>query len=134
MDMRIRGSTRGDGVEVIRESRGFNQSLTSTGGAAVVVGVLRALAIKRNRNQLRFDDRLMHGAIGEIGDLLRVAEPEHPPTARVISAMPGVIGSRSVAFAQGSRHRRITDAAGPSAVPHYLKFSIPVFGRQKHGG
>ena len=47
MDMRIRGSAGRDRVEIVRKARGFDQPLSSAGGAAVVIGILAGLC-RRN--------------------------------------------------------------------------------------
>jgi hypothetical protein len=134
MNVRIRGSADGGGVEILGELGDFDEALPSTGGAAVVIGILRSLTVERRGNQFRFDDGLVHGAIREIGDLFGMAQGEHAAATRVIGAVSGIIRCHCVSFAQGSRHGRIADRSGPSAVSDHLQLSIPVFGGQKDGG
>src|SRR5579862_3158896 len=128
MNVRVRGRARGHGVKIIGETRDLNESLPSAGGASVVIRVLRSSSIERDRDQLRLHNRLMHGAIRKIGDLLGMSESEHAASARIIGPVSRVVGSGGVTLAQGRRHCGVTDGPGPSTIAHHLKLSIPVFG------
>ncbi len=124
VEMRIGGRTGNDAVEIFGIARHFDQSLPATRGAAVPIGVFRTFAIVGTDDCLRCDDGVMHGAIAEIDNFLRMAQREHTVAAFVT----GVCRSGGVAFFHRLRHGGVADHAGPSAVADDFDLAVPVLG------
>ena len=61
-----------DAVVIAGKSLRLGDGLASAGGAAVEIRMLRGLPVITRSDGLRRDRHLMHGPIGEIGQLLRM--------------------------------------------------------------
>ena len=119
---------RDDGVEVFGIPLRGHEALTSTCRAAVPVRqARRALKVRRN-DRLGLGGQLVHGAVAEIDQLLRMTDGKK----RVRALMARIGRGGGIAFPQGQRHRNVVQAPGPSAVADRLKLSVPVRGRQPH--
>ncbi len=118
-----------DRVEIAGIFLCLHQTLPAAGGASQPIRVLRVLAVIRLDQRLRFHHRLVHRTIGEVHQLLGMAQPPRPVSALVAGVRPG----RGVAFAQRRPHIAETlDRSRHASVAHHLELAVPVFGGQPY--
>src|ERR1051325_8094587 len=99
----------------------FGDSLATTDRAAVEVRVLRRDSVITVGDRLRLHRHLVHSAIRDVREFLRMSERERGGVADMAS-----VGARCrVAGGECCRHGGIRDRAGPPTVSYGLELSIP---------
>ncbi len=121
MGLEIGGSAVDDAVEIGRELLRFLQPLTAAGGAAIPIRIARTGAIELLGDGFRRDGHVMHGAVGEIGELFRMTHREARAAANV--ACVGARCGESPFDAVGER--TVAHGAVPTAVADGLEIVVP---------
>ena len=134
LDVPVREGAADDPVVVFRIPLRRHHGLASAGRASLEVRVLRRSIVERLDQLLRCDRRVVHGAIGEVDDLLGMAEREHA-VGTVGRGVAGIGGRGRVAEAQRHLHVAVAlDRSGKPAVAHHHELAVPVLGRHPELG
>src|SRR5258707_1530668 len=119
VDLVVGGCAGDDAVEVLRVTLRGHQSLPSAGGAAFPIRQARATSIIGRNQCFGRDGGFVNSAIGEVGDLIRMAECKSATAA----GMTGVGGRAGITLANGVRHSFRVDASDPTASTLHVRFA-----------
>src|SRR5258707_7552095 len=115
VDLVVGGCAGDDAVEVLRVTLRGHQSLPSAGGAAFPIRQARATSIIGRNQCFGLDGGSVDSAIGEVGDLIGMAECKPATAARVT----GVGGRARITLANDIRHSSGGDATDlPASTLH----------------
>ena len=117
-----------DPVKIMGITLGLHQTLTTASGTALMVGVLRALAVIGPDERFGRVDGQMHGPVAKVDFRLAVVEAKRCPRFR-----PTVVAGIAVGHCVAFGYPVLGEIQGPvlAAISPVQKPAVPVLGQGK---